>query len=138
MSAARTQLFDMFDRVVVVNLKRRADRLTTFEAELAQCDWPFRKPETFEAIDGNKVPAPLGWVAGGGAWGCMQSHRQILERAIFLERIRDESKHRIAFVHNIDGVRAIGSARMPVTEGGPAIRLPANLFNIATLCGFTI
>ena len=36
----------------------------------------------FEAIDGNKVPVPIGWGAGGGAWGCMQSHRQILERAV--------------------------------------------------------
>ena len=75
-------LFDYFDRVVVINLKRRPDRLATFKDILQKCQWPFKEPILFEAIDGNKVPTPVGWVAGGGTWGCMQSHRQVLERAI--------------------------------------------------------
>jgi hypothetical protein len=81
-AAATSQLFETFGRVVVINLKRRVDRLASFRKEIAACDWPFRQPELFEGVDGHVLPVPLGWTEGGGAWGCMQSHRQVLERAI--------------------------------------------------------
>ncbi len=77
-------LSEWFDRVVVISLRRRLERLATFRAGLVEHGWPFRQPELFEAIDGGsgKVPSPTNWKAGGGAWGCMQSHRQVLERAL--------------------------------------------------------
>lgn len=71
-----------FDRIVVVNLKRKPERLATFRANFEEFGWPFQEPERFDAIDGAAVPTPYLWEQGGGAWGCMQSHRQILERAI--------------------------------------------------------
>lgn len=82
-----------FDRVVVLTLKRRGDRLEKFWNGLRKQPWPFKEPQVVHGVDGNKVPVPAGikdatgvlrnnWLAGGGAWGCMSSHRRILEDAI--------------------------------------------------------
>lgn len=46
-----SNLQQTFDRVVVINLARRADRLARFNRLL--CDWPFKTPQRFEAIDGS-------------------------------------------------------------------------------------
>ena len=69
-----------FDRVVVINLARRAERMARFN-ELFQ-SWPFKTPERFEAIDGLRVGLPGDWPHGPGAWGCMLSHRAVLGSAI--------------------------------------------------------
>jgi hypothetical protein len=69
-----------FDRVVVINLARRAERMARFN-QLFQA-WPFKTPQRFEAIDGSQVPLPGDWPHGPGAWGCMLSHRAVLGSAI--------------------------------------------------------
>ena len=61
-------------------------RLGQFRRQLEEHHWPFREPEVFAAIDGTALPMPFRWRDGGGTFGCMQSHRQILERAI-LDRV---------------------------------------------------
>jgi hypothetical protein len=77
-------LKDYFDRVVLINLKRRKDRLADFYSLCEKNIWPFKMPEIFFGIDAasGKIPLPTGWNSGGGAYGCMQAHRWILERAI--------------------------------------------------------
>lgn len=75
-------MFHSFDRVVIVNLVRRPSRLARVREQLDAEGWPFRPPSVFDAVDGHKLPAPYGWRDGPGAWGCMQSHRQITERAL--------------------------------------------------------
>lgn len=78
----RRELREYFDRVVVINLARRVDRLEAFEHELTEKGWPFKRPEVFSAVDGAKVCAPKGFVSGDGAWGCVRSHVAVLERAL--------------------------------------------------------
>jgi hypothetical protein len=73
-------LSETFDRVVVINLGRRPERLARFWKLLGQ--WPFKTPQRFEAIDGLAVGVPSGWDKGPGAWGCLLSHRWVLESAI--------------------------------------------------------
>jgi hypothetical protein len=73
-------LAETFDRVVVINLARRPDRLQRFWSLLGQ--WPFKTPQRIEAVDGAAVGAPAGWDKGPGAWGCLQSHLRILDSAI--------------------------------------------------------
>jgi hypothetical protein len=71
-----------FDRVFLVNLKRRPDRLAQINAALRKCDWPFKWPRVFAAVDGEMLPIPDGWQSGNGAWGCLRSHQQVLEMTL--------------------------------------------------------
>lgn len=71
-----------FDRVVLINLERRPDRLERFRTRQAEAGWRLGEPEVFRAIDGNRVGVPPHFVSGGGAWGCLRSHVAVLERAV--------------------------------------------------------
>jgi hypothetical protein len=71
---------DIFDYTVVINLARRPQRLERFWSLLG--DWPFKRPQRFEGIDGSALKLPSGWDKGAGAWGCLLSHRAVLDDAI--------------------------------------------------------
>jgi hypothetical protein len=74
-------LTETFDRVVVVNLARRPERIAQFHKNFP-ADWPFKLPQRFDAVDGQAVGVPAGWDKGPGAWGCMLSHRGVIGQAL--------------------------------------------------------
>lgn len=76
------EMYAAFDAVVVLTLRRRTERLAEFWNGVNAADWPFRRPEVFFGLDGAAVPTPDGWTSGPGAWGCLQSHRMILEKLL--------------------------------------------------------
>jgi len=70
-----------FDRVFVINLERRPDRLDAFWGHGPE-EWPWRMPILHKAVDGDTVKSP-GWFKGpSGAWGCLMSHVAIWEMQI--------------------------------------------------------
>lgn len=69
-----------FDRVVVISLRRRPERLAGFRSRLAAV-WPHLDPDVFPAVDGQLAAPPDWWRGGAGAWGCYRSHQRILEEA---------------------------------------------------------
>ena len=71
-------LSNIFERVYVINLSRRQERLEAFYQKVP-VDWPFKQPEQYTAIDGGLVSPPDWWDGGGGAWGCYKAHLRILE-----------------------------------------------------------
>lgn len=76
-------MHDFFDRVVLINLDRRPERLERALRTLHERQWPFRRPERFAAIDGRSATLPAAWrQAGTGAYGCMMSHLAVLRAAI--------------------------------------------------------
>jgi hypothetical protein len=78
----KLNLLTFFDRVVLIGLRRRPDRLAQAAEALRRCDWPFRQPEYFPAVDGLLSPPPAYFKHGHSAWGCLCSHRRVLGRAI--------------------------------------------------------
>lgn len=71
----------MFDRVVVISLARRPDRLAAFyerlDGRLDALPYP--------AVDGQTDPPPAWWKTTPGAWGCYQSHRAVIDYALAIE-----------------------------------------------------
>lgn len=68
-----------FERIVCLNLDRRADRWDRFGREFRRAGWPLPFPERFAAVDGQACQAPVWFRAQPGAWGCLQSHIRVLE-----------------------------------------------------------
>lgn len=71
----------MFDRIVLINLDKRQDRLGAFKAKISP--YPsLHKYIRYRAVHGDTVTVPGFFISGGGAWGCRQSHLRVLEDAM--------------------------------------------------------
>lgn len=68
-----------WDVAYLISLARRPERRAF---ALAECDRAGITPTVFDAVDGSKLPLPLGWDAGAGAYGCLESHRRCIELAL--------------------------------------------------------
>jgi hypothetical protein len=73
------------ERVYLINLRSRADRLAAFRGRQKSAGWALPEPEIVPAIAGDQVGVPPYFRQGGGAWGCLRSHIGILERCIMEE-----------------------------------------------------
>lgn len=71
----------MIEKVYVVSLSRRKDRLDKFFSNLPK-PWIYPKVEVFDAIDGQTETPPSWWGVGKGAWGCYRSHHSIIKECI--------------------------------------------------------
>ena len=74
-------LTEIFERVCVINLERRQERMKDFLERLPG-DWPFRYPERYQAVDGEISPPPRWWKGGNGAWGCYRTHLNMIEECL--------------------------------------------------------
>lgn len=73
-------LTDWFDRVYIINCAHRPDRLATLMEHIQLTGMAdVEKLHVFSAIIGDYTGHPAGWGGGNGAWGCLQSHRRLLE-----------------------------------------------------------
>ncbi len=70
-----------FDRVVVISLARRPDRLAAFIGR-AEAAWPGQRIEVCPAVDGQAEQRPAWWKATPGAWGCYRSHAAVIDEAL--------------------------------------------------------
>ena len=77
-SAKEMVAVNPFERVICISLKRRHERWAAFIEGLPD-DWPFGEVERYEAVDGKLCKPPNWFTAGGGAWGCNSSAKNIIE-----------------------------------------------------------
>lgn len=71
--------FKLFDRIVVISLARRKDRLDSF---LEKYPASLPSPVVYEAVDGSVDKPPEWWNQSSGSWGCARSHSDVFKSAV--------------------------------------------------------
>jgi glycosyl transferase family 25 len=78
------ELSDLFPYRVCINLDRRPERWKRMESRFSEFNlWPV---ERFAAVDGATVQIPEGWPESPGAYGCLQSHLEVVLQARAMKR----------------------------------------------------
>jgi len=77
-----------FDRIVILSLPGAEIRAERALRELRDKNLS-EKAQIVRGIDGKKCPPPKWWPGGGGSWGCMRAHANIVEEALMdgIERL---------------------------------------------------
>jgi GR25 family glycosyltransferase involved in LPS biosynthesis len=70
---------DRFPRIVCINLDRRPERWQQMQRKFAQLG--IHSVERFAAFDGNDMELPENWAHTPGAYGCLQSHLEVVREA---------------------------------------------------------
>jgi hypothetical protein len=74
-------LDEHFQRIVVLSLPTAKERAERALDELRSKNLS-EKAQVVRAVDGSICPPSDWWKAGGGAWGCMQSHYRVIQDAL--------------------------------------------------------
>ncbi len=78
-----TRLADFFERIYILNLPYRLDRRERIQRHLEETGLASPGELTWvKAVSGDMCPPPHYFKAGGGAWGCLQSHLRVVQEAI--------------------------------------------------------
>jgi hypothetical protein len=132
---------EYYDKVVVISLPDRKERLDEFFAKLPS-DWPWKRPEPIRAVNGLALSRPKWWNSSPGAWGCYRSHLRVIEDALteglhsilILEddaRCAPEFNDRAnAFYRSLpthEGIQYLGGQHLKTRLGLP-VRLNENCF----------
>ncbi|WP_367873277.1 glycosyltransferase family 25 protein [Luteolibacter sp. Populi] len=77
------KLSDYFERIYIINLPYRPDRRERIERHLDELGLAGPGEITWvKAISGDMCWPPSWFKAGGGAWGCLQTHLRLVQEAI--------------------------------------------------------
>lgn len=70
---------DFFPHQICINLDRRSDRWSRMQSRFSEAG--LNLVVRFPAIDGSRLNIPASWQSFPGAYGCLQSHLAVVERA---------------------------------------------------------
>lgn len=120
----------VFDEAYVISLPSRPERLDQFFDGLPN-PWILGDIKVFEAVDGYGCKIPKQWKSGKGAWGCYQSHLQVLKNCY-----SNQNNHNVlifeddaVFVENFNNKVSLAISSLPSDWqmfylGGQHLKMP--------------